>query len=50
MSTGMGQVVSVPANGGNASVLTITGTPSQPVAPPTDPSGLVFDARKPVCS
>ena len=46
VSTGMGQVVSVPANGGNASVLTITGTPSQPVAPPTDPTGLVFDAAE----
>jgi sugar lactone lactonase YvrE len=33
-----GQIVKVPASGGNASVVTVTG-----VAQPTDPSGLAFD-------
>jgi sugar lactone lactonase YvrE len=46
VSTGIGQVVRVPANGGNASVVTITGTQTQPVASPTDPTGLVFDAAE----
>ena len=40
-STGIGQIVSVPANGGNASVVVVTGAPA-----PTDPSGLTFDAAE----
>jgi sugar lactone lactonase YvrE len=40
-STGIGQIVSVPANGGNASVVVVTGATA-----PTDPSGLTFDAAE----
>jgi sugar lactone lactonase YvrE len=40
-STGVGQIVSVPANGGNASVVVVTGATA-----PTDPSGLTFDAAE----
>ena len=41
VSTGLGQIVSVPANGGNASVVVVTGATA-----PTDPSGLTFDAAE----
>jgi sugar lactone lactonase YvrE len=41
VSTGIGQIVSVPANGGNASVVVVTGATA-----PTDPSGLTFDAAE----
>jgi sugar lactone lactonase YvrE len=40
-STGIGQIVSVPANGGKASVVVVTGATA-----PTDPSGLTFDAAE----
>jgi sugar lactone lactonase YvrE len=41
VSTGAGQIVTVPANGGNASVVVVTGATA-----PTDPSGLTFDAAE----
>jgi hypothetical protein len=39
VSTGIGQIVEVPADGSNASVVSVTGA-----TPPTDPTGLTFDA------
>ena len=41
VSTGIGQIVKVPADGGNASPVSVTGA-----TPPTDPSGLTFDAAE----
>jgi hypothetical protein len=40
-STGLGETVRVPANGGNATVVSITGEPA-----PTQPSGVAFDAAE----
>jgi sugar lactone lactonase YvrE len=41
VSTGIGQMVKVPADGSNASIVSVTG-----VAQPTDPTGLAFDAAE----